>query len=393
LVVDLDRESELLADDAFDDLWIEWDEPNLGIGSIESLSLGEYGAAPVGEQLGFTIEVDDQPATESGGQETAPDELVVDVSDLVGDRDATGDATDDVELAPVEPPLAASDAVPIGDATDYELLEIVEALSANPEVHGAGELSAGLYDDVPPDSVDLVFDEETDVLFAAGSDGDEATGTHGDEAADPTARPEPFVVQWPTGQVDTVVPDNAAVGPDVAEDTGPTEIRFEFAPIDQGTPAESAPADVPSDVVDAVRRAIAAIEMASQPVPVIKVEPRPAAPVPFSWDRVDPDSADERSEAAEDRSSDEGTDATADDGHFEVSYGTPRTDARPDDPFARPPALSTAAPAVDVTPAIVPTLPSAGGGAGIGTGDDEDGGDDDRKGALRRLIGGLRRKS
>jgi hypothetical protein len=166
-------------------------------------------------------------------------------------------------------------------------------------------------------------------------------------------------------------------------------IRFELAALPDTEPA-SPPSEVPSDVVDAVRRAIAAIESASQPVPVIKVD-RSAAPVPRTLD-----------EALASLEKSAPVAAPVDRG----APGGQSPTARPD-PFAMPPSLASAAspatPAVTgdlpvvapgpVAAPIVPTLPSAGHDGPVGGDADGSGGDDDRKGALRRLIGGLRRKS
>jgi hypothetical protein len=197
-----------------------------------------------------------------------------------------------------------------------------------------------------------------------------------------------FSVVWPDGSEDpaelTVIDlDEPIEAEPVFTETDEGELHFSMPPLELNDGPEAADAEVSDDVADAVRRAIAAIESASVLQPV---EPPPVAAQTLDTTEVaisDLDIAD--SGMAE--LIDEIADAPVADGGLsgfapptmamraEVLYGQMSDDGAPVDEAAA---------------AMTPAMASSAGAMSV---DGHSNGDSsDRSSALRRLIGGLRRK-
>ncbi len=140
-------------------------------------------------------------------------------------------------------------------------------------------------------------------------------------------------------------------------------LEFTMPPLELGDEADFVDADVPDDVAEAVRRAIAAIESATDATVDFVPQSGSTAPAPQSFGGFAPPTMATRAE---------------------VLYGQMHDDGSP---------VSDASPTV----ARATSSPSAASAPGLyadETADDEgsSGGGNERSSALRRLIGSLRRK-
>ena len=173
-----------------------------------------------------------------------------------------------------------------------------------------------------------------------------------------------FLVMWPDGSEEPATEASAYVedAGSITDELVVTEfdygtLEFSMPPLELSDEPEFADADVPDDVADAVRRAIAAIESASvaAPAPEIDESPMVSRPAEVLGDFAPPTMA----------------------MRAEVLYGL--TDDETDGNTDPAPMLGEASPTGGVVSVDGPAEESSGGG-------------NERSSALRRLIGSLRRK-
>ena len=176
-----------------------------------------------------------------------------------------------------------------------------------------------------------------------------------------------FLVMWPDGSEEPATEASAYVedAGSITDELVVTEfddgtLEFSMPPLELSDEPEFADADVPDDVADAVRRAIAAIESASVAAPAVAAleydeSPVMAAPAEVLGDFAPPTMA----------------------MRAEVLYGL--TDDETD---------GTA----DAAPMLGEALPTGAVVSADGAAEESSGGSSERSSALRRLIGSLRRK-
>ena len=176
-----------------------------------------------------------------------------------------------------------------------------------------------------------------------------------------------FLVMWPDGSEEPATEASAYVedAGSITDELVVTEfdygnLEFSMPPLELSDEPEFADADVPDDVADAVRRAIAAIESASVAAPAVAApeydeSPVMAAPAEVLGDFAPPTMA----------------------MRAEVLYGL--TDDETD---------GTA----DAAPMLGEALPTGAVVSADGAAEESSGGGSERSSALRRLIGSLRRK-
>jgi hypothetical protein len=255
----------------------------------------------------------------------------------------------------------------------------------------------------------LTFDHLVDVEAGDAAELDLADELAGTESADDFE----FSVVWPDGSEEPAVEAgefnefaSSTTDSDAAQDTVVIEteggdLEFTMPPLVVGDSAELADAEVPDDVAEAVRRAIAAIETASVPSPqAITDEPSMAVADVADVDVAEVEVAvvDVADVDVADVEVDLPTDAVApmtaalspSSGfapptmamRAEVLYGLADDDAAPADVTAQAPTIAGSAPAPGVASVVFVDEPA----------EESSGGGNERSSALRRLIGSLRRK-
>ncbi len=209
-----------------------------------------------------------------------------------------------------------------------------------------------------------------------------------------------FAVRWPDGSEEPATEANAYVenAGSVADEPAVTrsddgDIEFSMPPLELSDEPELADAEVPDDVADAVRRAIAAIESASVAAPAV------------------PDVADVADVAAPEVTSPEVTTQVPEIADVEIDVVFDDVATAPQAPAATlggfaPPTMAMRAEVLygladdetvvtaDTAPMPGEALPTGGVASVVFVDDAEDssGGGNERSSALRRLIGSLRRK-
>jgi len=385
-----------------DELRIEWDEP-LGVFDDGSRSVfADFDVARL-EAVVDTELVDsaelrslfqgDEPAeTEAGSQ--GGDSV------FVGSADVDVQRLDDldVEFLPDGPDVdEPTDMVPAGDMTDTTTDSVADA--------------------------DTEFVADTDMAaeteFAA--DTDSVVDAETDEVPPPDGE---FQVVWPDGSAtdvsETAVEEMETAGVDetlalVHEDDG--GFRFEMPPLTSGTSFddtfgdEADDGDVPDDVADAVRRALAAIETATAESASIAPMDDPIA-VEYDDVGAGDEPVDDSGRDSSDHDSDDGGDDAVrwdrTDDVDDLWGDQPATDSWADVPAAKPSGASLSAfapPTPDMAAEAIysreaaeamSAMEASGGVASTDVAegiDDGHGGDDgERTSALKRLIGSLRRK-
>lgn len=320
-------------------------------------------------QLDTTV-VDDLPGLSFSGADA--DELSIEWDDQIGEIDHLGS----------------------NGEFDVSLLDVVNGSS----VDESPQLDAGVFEL----SLDLAeftdhADETVDVVVDTRSD-DDPSGFE-------------FSVVWPDGSAEPAIDspsalDDAAIaanGLAAVTDAGPSftqlddgDLHFEMPPLTLTDEPELADADVPDDVAEAVRRAIAAIESAAIATPNGAPQPQVTTKVTTQLTTQLPDIAEITPiEPVETAPAVETVAAAPDAGPGGFAPPTMATSAEV--LYAQ---MADDGSSVDTTAAAVvaPALAGspAGGVASVVFVDEpvelEDDGDNDRSSALRRLIGGLRRK-
>jgi len=289
-------------------------------------------------QLDTTV-VDDLPGLSFAGADT--DELTIEWDVQIGETDhVASNGGFDAPLCTVvgEPSV---DTAPAFDAPVFEVsLALAESTVRTDE------------------TVDEIADTDTD------TDTDTADDTAHDLAG------FDFSIVWPDGSEEPATFDTAATG----------------KPVPVGGLAPPT-ADVPGDVTEAVRRAIAAIESASVAAPHVAPQPEAATPLPEIAETAPIDPA----EIAPVVQTVSAAPAVALGGFAAPTMATSAEEmyAQMADDFS----------SVDSAPDVASRAPAespAGGVASVVFVDEpvevEDADDTDRSSALRRLIGGLRRK-
>ena len=215
-------------------------------------------------QLDTTV-VDDLPGLSFTGVDT--DELTIEWDDQIGDTDHVAwNEEFDASLRTVGEP--SFDTAPAFNAPVFELsLDLAESSVHTNET--LDERTDEITDtDTDTDTADTADDLDTDTaddlagfdFSVVWPDGSEELATNGTAV---TNEPEP---------IGGAAPPPASVAPSFTQlDVG--VLHFEMPPLTPSDEPELADADVPDDVAEAVRRAIAAIESAS--VAALHVTPQP----------------------------------------------------------------------------------------------------------------------
>ncbi len=382
-----------------DELMIEWDamvdtdldiddtdDTEIGMGEItEIVTPEEFDADALELSLELAEFVDD-----ADEQVDAPDFELVDLDADDADTEEADTEAPDVEAVDTE-------------TVDTETVdELVDAIADDlDDVNDVDEV------EVPALQMpELEFDD--DALAADNAEGDIDDNTDGDDFE--------FSVVWPDGSEQLAdgaaadLDDSLAVEPTFTE-TDEGELQFSMPPLTLSDEPEVADAEVPDDVADAVRRAIAAIESASVGEPDVEI----------GFADVVPETADVEFSHAEtaDAASMEITDVElADVELVEVEVADVESDPAPTDGVVDAPEPPAPAPADGLAgfapptmatraevlygqmsddgvavaePALAPTLGSQTPAMAT-SGDAAGGQGDERSSALRRLIGSLRRK-
>jgi len=341
-----------------------------------------------------TAVVDDLPGLSFAGVDT--DELTIEWDDQIGETDhIASNGGFDASLRTV----ADQPSVHTAPGFDAPVFELSLDLDGTP-------------DEPTVEQVDVATVDETSVTEMVADVDDTAT-------ADDLAGFE-FSVVWPDGSaepasadtVDPVAPMNVIEPTPVDDLAAPRagealsftqsddgSLHFQMPLLMLGDEPEFADAEVPDDVAEAVRRAIAAIESASVAPPEVAPQPEvttrwPAIAEVASIDEFElTPVADtfEMAPAAGPGAFAPPTMATS----AEVMYAQLLDDG----PSASTEAVAEAAAAAAAEPAAMPTLAERSPANGVATVvfidepvEEESGDIDDRSSALRRLIGGLRRK-
>jgi hypothetical protein len=376
--------------------------PVSAVAQLDSTVVDQLPGLPFGGSDELTIEWDHQTddAYDNGdvnGDEVASvlgfDETLLDVEHQAVVEDFQADGFDD-EVFELSLDLAeftdenvndmAVDDIVDGGAVDDPALTVTD-----------GSESHALSDDVVAEPVlalnDLVDVETADTAI------DEATTNEAFDDFD-------FAVVWPDGsEAPAAGVEPAGVLPDLhADETAVAEaddgtIAFTMPPLDLSDEPEQADAEVPDDVAEAVRRAIAAIESATAAsTPVAPMESTPAAP-----DATATEVTSQLSQITDDFNAvTPGVEVSADAGfgafapptmatRAEVLYGQMTDDGQMIDETDKTPRLPSVTSMTDgaMSPGVASVV-----FVDEPTEDLTVGGDNDRSSALRRLIGGLRRK-
>lgn len=310
-----------------------------------------------------------------------PTELRADVFDLSLDfTEYTGDPRDDDDHAAVDTvgDVNASAVDDLYIETDDDLyIEPVDYIETIDDLHV--EMADGLYvetvDDLPVETLDDLRESDTE---------------------EESAEEFEFSVVWPDGSEEPATRPVASEEPTTSPN-GPSDVEhielplftqsgnghreFALPPLTLNDEPDLADAEVPDDVADAVRRAIAAIESATVVAPesLLRSEDSPrsdAADVEFVDEIDQPDTTDTPTG---------GFAPPTMDMRAEVLYGQTGADVR---------AVARSASPADESLAVFVDDPSDDPSADPtdDLADGESGGGDERRSALRRLIGSLRRK-
>ena len=399
-----------------DELMIEWDatvDTEIDIDDVGAMDDTEIRRGEMTEIL--TPEEFDAEALE----------LSLELAEFVEDADEQVDPPD-FELVDVD--FDDADTEPEDTETvDLEMFDSETLDTETFDTETVDDLIEPVVDDVDdPDDVDDLdvvevpalqmpeFDDDALVVEDAAADTDGEAG--GDDFE--------FSVVWPDGSEQLA--DGAAADLDDSLDVEPTftetddgELQFSMPPLTLSDEPEVADAEVPDDVADAVRRAIAAIESASVGEPDVEIDLGDVMPETADIEVSHSEGTDLDASATEITDVEiagleiPDLDATAVE-IAEVEIADVETDlvgvdeileapAAPATGFAgfAPPTMATRAEvlygqmaddgAVVAEPALAPTL--AGQTPAMATSANGTGGHgDDRSSALRRLIGSLRRK-
>ena len=303
----------------------------------------------------------------SGESLVDSDELEADVFELTLDL---VEFTDDVDSLDDEFVLDSLDEELVLDSLDVETIDDVDdefVLDSLDEELVLDSLDVETIDDVDDEFVLDSLDEEL-VLDSLDvetiDDVDEAVRDSTDVDRSDAFE---FLVMWPDGSEEPATEASAYVedAGSITDELVVTEfddgnLEFSMPPLELSDEPEFADADVPDDVADAVRRAIAAIESASVAAPAVAAleydeSPVMAAPAEVLGDFAPPTMA----------------------MRAEVLYGL--TDDETD---------GTA----DAAPMLGEALPTGAVVSADGAAEESSGGGSERSSALRRLIGSLRRK-
>lgn len=324
---------------------------------------------PVGAvaQLDSTV-VDDLPGLPFGGT----DELTIEWDEYIDGTNGTAvDHDFDVSVFDVsQESLEDIDDADVFDADVFEMsLDLAE-----------------FTDDA--DSVDevLVLDSLVDIEIDDDFD-EEATDVERSETFE-------FAVRWPDGSVEPATEANAYV-----ENTGSItdepvvtqaddgNLEFSMPPLELSDEPELADAEVPDDVADAVRRAIAAIESASVAAPAVA-----AVAAPEVTTQV-PEIADVDIDAVVDELIDDASLVTQSPAAVLGGFAPPTMAMRAEVLYGLSDDENDVA--ADAAPVLGEALPTGGVASVVfvdDPADDGSGGGNERSSALRRLIGSLRRK-
>ncbi len=352
--------------------------PVSAVAQLDSTVVDQLPGLPFSDAEELTIEWDDQIDDELVVEDPATDELDPEVFELSLDLAEFTDAADVHEIDDVEP--AEMFAVPA-----------IEVLDEEPKVETADEIVDEMVEDMVDEMVEDTADETVaDAVLAL----DDLVDVETVESADDFE----FSVVWPDGSeapaagVESMpsLNDESADEPIVTEsDDG--NLAFTMPPLQLSDEPEAADAEVPDDVADAVRRAIAAIESAgvapahteaSVATDMVSAPTEVTSQLPQMTDDVAP-----------------------------VAEAAPVVEAVQPAGFGAfaPPTMATRAEVlygqmtddgeIIEEPAVAPSLPGSSAAGGVASvvfvddpAEDSSGGDNDRSSALRRLIGSLRRK-
>lgn len=321
------------------------------------------------------------------------DELTIEWDDQIDDRSevAVTNGFDETLLEVAHEPAVEE---LIADEFDAEALELSLDLAEFEDVAPFdGMAEAAVVQAAADEELVLSLDELVDVDIA-----DDATIESSDDFE--------FAVVWPDGSEVPAAGAQPALSPTdvdaeepVVRESDDGNLAFTMPPLELSDDLEQADGDVPDDVAEAVRRAIAAIESATvAAAPAAPVAADVTAQLPLVTDAEPVEQADRVPATAGPQTSAEDV-ANAD-----------RVAAAPGFGGFAPPTMATRAEVLygQMTddgqiidePAVAPKLPgtSAGGGVASVVFVDEPeeptagGGDNERSSALRRLIGSLRRK-
>ena len=298
-----------------EELTIEWDEhfdEANGAAVDDAFDVSMFGSS--GESLVDSDELD-----------TDAFELTLDLVEF----------TDDVESLDDEFVLDALDEELVLDSLDVDTIEEVD-------------------EELVLDSLDVDTIEEVDEAITASTEVDRSDAFE-------------FLVMWPDGSEEPATEASAYVedAGSITDELVVTEfddgnLEFSMPPLELSDEPEFADADVPDDVADAVRRAIAAIESASVAAPAVAAleydePPVVAGPAEALGDFAPPTMA----------------------MRAEVLYGLTDDETN-----------GTA----DAAPMLGEALPTGAVVSADGAAEESSGGGSERSSALRRLIGSLRRK-
>ena len=315
----------------------------LANGAITGVRVTAYRRHPSGVHRWFVAPLDAPAVSRPISSVAQLDTTVVD--DLPGLSFVEADA-DELTIE-WDDQIGETDHVTSNDEFDAPLRTVAD----QPSVDTAPAFDALVFEvSLAPAESTVHTDETVDAITDTVTDG-------ADDTADDLAGFE-FSIVWPDGSEEPATFDTAATG--------------KPAPVGGLAPPT---ADVPDDVTEAARRAIAAIESASVAAPHVAPQPEAATPLPEIAEiaPIDPAPAVALGGFAAP------TMATSDEETYaQMADDFSSVDSAPD-VASRAPAEST-----------------AGGVASVVFIDDpvevEDADDNDRSSALRRLIGGLRRK-
>ncbi len=348
-----------------DDLMIEWDAIVDSNSAIDVAPPAETDTAPATDEVlaDDVLAESDDVSVDDIDPDVAVFELSLDLAEFV----------DDVE----EPSIAT-------DALIDETAEIVDAIEADEVELPDFELAYVDFDDSSTPDVEMsespVPGETVEDLEVRDESGDFE-----------------FSVVWPDGSEEPA--DIAVVDFDETIDAEPTftetddgELHFTMPPLALSDEAEAADADVPDDVADAVRRAIAAIESASVGDPDELAVTEPAVTEPAVAEVAEVEFVEiEITETHRVRR--DGRRRSGAGGAF-ATFAPPTMATRAEVLYGQ---MSDDGSSIDAqSSSLAPTIgelaPSTGTVSVDGHVDNDDSASGDRASALRRLIGSLRRK-
>ncbi len=329
-----------------DELTIDWDDE---IDDIEAMGLDDEFDVSL-------LDVVDAPIVESDDENAELLELSLDLAEF------TDDADDAAGADTIEETLALDVLV------DVETVEAADVAMTDHMTNGVASSDGFEFSVVWPDGSEEPATEATAYVEPSPEAVEEVVEEAVEEAAEVPAES--------VGAVDDEAVDDEAVVTLSQDGT----FEFTMPPLQLSDEPELADAEVPDDVADAVRRAIAAIESASVPA-----QAAVAADVTTQLPEITPV---ETGELVEDPAPMAEAPASASGGfapptmamRAEVLYGL--TDEDTANAEAMSP-LGESAPSAGVASVVFVDDDPA---------DDGSGGGNDRSSALRRLIGGLRRK-